>query len=428
MNLTTWCLGASFLAIGCVTPKETPAIGEAEQALTLPNNFLFGNSAGALASFSSEGGVDLDSEFFVDFGTNERTCGSCHFAEHAWGVSAARVRQLFNQTGGTHPIFRPVDGANSPLADVSTVAKRRAAYSMLRNRGVIRVGIGVASTAEFELTAVDDPYGFASAGELSLFRRPLPSTNLGFIPTVMWDGREATGVTIDDRLGVQANNATLGHAEADVPLAPGDRDAIVLFETALTSAQLRDRVAGRLDAAGARGGPELLAGMAFVNARFDLFDAWLDEGSGSPRDARRAAIARGQELFNNPNAGAGGGACRGCHSAANVGASVAPIFFDIGTSAGSRRTADLPLYTLRNKTTGETRTTTDPGRALITGLWSDVDRFRAPNLRGLAGRGPYFHAGSAETLADVVAFYEESLAFDFTPAEEADLVAFLSAL
>jgi cytochrome c peroxidase len=168
--------------------------------------------------------------------------------------------------------------------------------------------------------------------------------------------------------------------------------------------------------------------MTFVNARFDLFDAWLDEGSGSPRDARRAAIARGQELFNNPNAGAGGGSCRGCHSAANVGTSVAPIFFDIGTSAGSRRTPDLPLYTLRNKTTGETRTTTDPGRALITGRWSDVDRFRAPSFRGLAGRAPYFHAGSADTLAAVVAFSEESLAFDFTPAEEADLVAFLSAL
>ena len=28
--------------------------------------------------------------------------------------------------------------------------------------------------AEFELVAVDDPYGYASAGELSLFRRPLP--------------------------------------------------------------------------------------------------------------------------------------------------------------------------------------------------------------------------------------------------------------
>ena len=78
MKLTTWCLGACFLAIGCVGTEEDPALGETELAVTIPNNFLFGNSAGALASFSAEGGVDLDSEFFAEFGTNERTCGSCH--------------------------------------------------------------------------------------------------------------------------------------------------------------------------------------------------------------------------------------------------------------------------------------------------------------------------------------------------------------
>ena len=43
--------------------------------------------------------------------------------------------------------------------------------------------------ADYELTAVDDPYGFASASQLSLFRRPLPATNLRFISIVMWDGR-----------------------------------------------------------------------------------------------------------------------------------------------------------------------------------------------------------------------------------------------
>ena len=45
-------------------------------------------------------------------------------------------------------------------------------------------------TPQFELAQVDDPYGYASATELSLFRRPLASTNLRFLSTVMWDGRE----------------------------------------------------------------------------------------------------------------------------------------------------------------------------------------------------------------------------------------------
>ncbi len=56
---------------------------------------------------------------------------------------------------------------------------------MLLNRGVIRVGRPIPSGAEFELQRVVDPYQFASAAELSLFRRPLPSMNLKFVTQVM---------------------------------------------------------------------------------------------------------------------------------------------------------------------------------------------------------------------------------------------------
>src|SRR5947208_2927198 len=86
--------------------------------------------------------------------------------------------------------FRPNDGSISPVADVSTVETRRSAYDLLLRKGLIRVGIGIPDGAEFELAAVDDPYGYASAGELSLFRRPLPAANLRFLSGVMWDGRE----------------------------------------------------------------------------------------------------------------------------------------------------------------------------------------------------------------------------------------------
>ena len=50
------------------------------------------------------------------------------------------------------------------------------------------------------------------------------------------------------------------------------------------------------------------------------------------------------------------------------------------------------------------------------------------SLRGLAARAPYFHGGIAADLAAVVHHYETELGFDFTPSEEADLVAFLKAL
>jgi cytochrome c peroxidase len=49
-------------------------------------------------------------------------------------------------------------------------------------------------------------------------------------------------------------------------------------------------------------------------------------------------------------------------------------------------------------------------------------------LRGLAARPPYFHDGSAATLADVVRFYDTRFQARFTEQEKADLVAFLRAL
>jgi cytochrome c peroxidase len=90
---------------------------------------------------------------------------------------------------------------------------------------------------------------------------------------------------------------------------------------------------------------------------------------------------------------------------------------------------NLPTgYTLRHKTTGETKIVTDPGRALITGKWKDIGRFKGPILRGLAGRAPYFHNGSAATLADVVNFYDQRFALGLSEQQKSDLVAFLRAL
>jgi cytochrome c peroxidase len=427
---------AWLLAAGCWGEGDDPVLDQAESYGSLRNTRPFRNPSGKAATFSTTGKIPLDGEFFQEFGTNERTCGSCHLPSDGWTISAATVQDLFLRTEGLHPIFRPVDGSNSPAADVSTVEARRAAYSMLLSRGLIRIGIGISADAEFELIEIDDPYGFASASELSLFRRPLPASNLGNIPFVMWDGRE-TGPTLDAALATQANAATLGHAEATERLTDDVKEEIVAFESALSHAQLVDNAAGRLDRAGARGGPVFLAFQDPFVGRMDLFDAWAgadEPGSGSGVESlsvrrARAAIARGQALFNERGNRPFGATCSGCHAPLGDGPENGfNRFHDLRLSSPERRTPDLPLYTLRNKATGEIRSTTDPGRALITGLWVDIDHFKVPGLRGLAARAPYWHNGSSATLVDVVTFYEEFAGFDFTEQEEADLVAFLSAL
>ena len=122
------------------------------------------------------------------------------------------------------------------------------------------------------------------------------------------------------------------------------------------------------------------------------------------------------------------GTCTTCHDTPQAGSHSIPMPLDIGLADASRRTPDLPLYTLRNTATGELIQTTDPGRALITGKWQDIGKCKGPVLRALATRAPYFHNGSAATLADVVEFYDQRFDIGFTDQQKADLVAFLSSL
>jgi hypothetical protein len=294
-----------------------------------------------------------------------------------------------------------------------------------------------------------------------MYRRPLPSTNLRFLSAIMWDGRESpAGLSMRDGLLTQSMDATLGHAEAAIAPTLAQREQIVEFELGLHTTQTNDNAAGGLGTQGASGGPQALSRVPFfigindplgqnpTGARFDpnaftLFNAWrsVSHADASVK-AARIAIARGKELFNTQpidiagvsglndelNAASIPGTCTTCHDTPNVGNHSVKAPLNIGLTDPERRTADMPLYTLRNVATGETKQTTDPGRAMITGKWKDIGRFKGPILRGLAGRAPYFHNGFAATLEEVVDFYDSRFGMRLTAQQKADLAAFLRAL
>jgi hypothetical protein len=443
------------------------------------------NASGIALTLSAGGRIDRRNPFFASLGANGRSCETCHQAADGWSVTPRSVRERFEATGGRDPIFRPVDGADSPKADVSTRAAREKAYSMLLKYGVIRVGLPIPSGAEFELAKVDDPYGYASASELSLFRRPLAATNLRFLSTVMWDGRETfkdaggkdciAGTTTCfatqhfDLLD-QANSATTGHAQAPAPLTKAQQEAIVAFEMTLTTAQVRDDDAGELTTYGANGGPRYLQGQAsyfgindtlagdyrthanFTPNVMSLYTGWQSYIPDARRDDRegrsreiavaRRAVARGEALFNGKPIAITGvkglndalgapviaGTCTTCHNAPNAGNHSVPLPLDLGLADASRRSPDQPLYTLRKLATGETIQTTDPGRALVTGKWADIGKFKGPTLRALAARAPYFHNAFAKDLPAVVDFYNTRFGIGMTRQEQDDLVAFLKTL
>jgi cytochrome c peroxidase len=388
---------------------------------SFPNNLPQIDPNGLSATFSTQGFVDLTNPYFQPQGTNGRSCATCHTAQNAWSITPSTIRALFDQTGGTHPIFNPLD-ADNPDHDLSTTDARRANYSMMLTRGVFRRGGAPRAVREWDVVAVDDPHGFANANRIVQWRRVMPTINFHLgSATVAWDSGNTQGTDQIAGLVNQASRNVTG-AQQGQP-APADViNNIVGFETSLSTAQLLTIGAGRLDVAGARGGPEELSNMTKTAGRFDLFDAWIDS-----HDPNRAQIARGQELFNNPNPG-NGRSCNGCHSSANNGTNFNNLLFDIHTVAAEARTPDLPLYTVRNRTTGEDRQLTDTGMGNVTGLWSDLGKFKVPTLRALSARAPYFHNGIATTLEDVVRHYERHLGFVFTDQQRQDLIAFLGSL
>jgi cytochrome c peroxidase len=452
-------------------------------AQSLPNLYLFPDENGFVATYNIPNTpIDLTGPFFQSLGTNGRSCASCHLPDQGWSIAAGKVKARFEVTQGMDPIFRSNDGSNCDHGiDTSTVGGRRKAYSLLTDKGLIRIAIGVPLTAEFRVIGVANPYGCNDASTLSMYRRPLPAANLRFLSTIMWDGRESSAqtgtqkITFDTNpgdlladLAHQSLDATNGHAQASKPLTPQQQMAIVDFEMNLTVAQAIDYRAGALNADGANGGPLFLGthtvpaffvgindplggnpqGIPFTPVIFKLFDDWTnarrygDDGDG--RDSRRASIARGQALFNSKpivirdvaglnddlNLASIPGTCGTCHDSFNVGnhSVSAPLNIGVSDVNSPLDVRYLPVFTLENVTTHEIKMTTDPGRALITGLWKDVGRLKGPILRGLSSRAPYFHNGSADSLGDVLEFYDKRFSIGFTPQEKKDLIAFLSVL
>lgn len=439
---------------------------------TLPNPLFNPDSSGVVSTYRPAGPADLANPFFQVLGTNGRSCVTCHAPSDGWTVTPSHLQARFLFSQGMDPIFRPVDGAVCPSADVSTLAARQQAYRMLLSKGVIRVSIGVPQGADFSVTGIEDPYNCPenTAAGLALFRRPLPGASLPFLTTVMWDGRESLpGKSLRDDLKDQALGATLGHAQASQPPTDAQLNAIVDLEIGNFTAQAFDRYAGNLSAKGATGGPLALSqqpfyvgindplggnptGAAFNPAVFTLFSPWKQAQTQDGEDenhlaAARLSIARGEDLFNTHTftiSGVAGlndkpgvpasftGTCTTCHDAPNVGNHSVPLPINIGVAdypaLPALDTAGLPVYTIQCDNGQPPVRTTDPGRALISGKCADVGKFKGPILRGLAARAPYFHNGSARTLDDVVNFYEQRFGLNLTDEEKRDLVAFLKSL
>jgi len=371
-NAPGWFLPAYLHALRSpfpvlINPHTTPA--------TIPQFELFPDRAGLLGNYQPGGPtLTANNAFFQSLGTNGRSCLTCHQPSQAMSVSAAYVREVFAATGGHDPLFAPVDGANCPnqvpQADTSgalrggragsaTLTDLRAAHSQLLNKGLFRIFLPVPKqtngpnphATEYTIEVVSDPNACntdpaynqevdpatgAVTQIISVYRRPLMTSNLKFKTTIladfpgsgdppfnlsngsplpidpftgqyeglniMWDGREPT-------LESQASDAVLIHSQATTPPTVAQVAQMVAFEDGIFSAQ--ERLGPVTLSHGATGGPIDLSalspsdGSALTASVFQEFDAWNNISPTTPTTQLQASIARGQQIFltfqfNNP--------------------------------------------------------------------------------------------------------------------------------
>ena len=345
-------------------------------------------------------------------GGNGRSCADCHMATSSFQLSPADAEARFQRLQGLRsrnaraddPLFRPIDAD-----DFRTNGSAASDYSNLRENGLIRVVIPLPPNIKL----IDPATGAPSAETVADVWRMVPSVNnvriTGPDGGVAWprDPNRTGGYQLDGRfktLQDQALGALVNHAEIQLP--PGDPldylvtvlDDLNSFERVLFT---NDRVRELAAAAG--------AGVTLPDP-----DPPLD-----------ALEQQGKTVFVR--------ACAQCHGGPGQSTPQAPVVRYHDISSQCPRPVDTvtparytfqpcPARLARNARTYEItlptgakirRTSSDPGRALLTGFvggqpaaddWNKMD---INGLHGISNTAPYFHNNSAATLEDVVDHYIE---------------------
>src|SRR5262245_58750586 len=123
----------AFLDVDRGTQRTPPLI---------PRLAIDPDPTGLIATYQPGGATPTsESPFFQNLGTNDPTCFTCQQPQSGWTVSAQGVQARFAASFGSDPIFRLVDGATCPTDDVSSLDAKRRAYTLLLERGLIRIGL-----------------------------------------------------------------------------------------------------------------------------------------------------------------------------------------------------------------------------------------------------------------------------------------------
>jgi cytochrome c peroxidase len=337
---------------------------------------------------------------------NGRACADCHMANDDFQLSPANVEHRYQVLQmlrrrikrADDPLFRPIDAD-----DFRTHGAAAHDFSNLRENALIRVTLPLPAN----IRLIDPATNAPSAETFADVWRAVPSVEnvrlTGPDGLNEWPrGPNASGgYQLDGRKGTlqeQAQGAFSAHAQTVGEPSQRLLDDLAAFQNRIFSSP---RVRAFADATAAGGGaPDL--------------DPALD-----PLEQQ------GKVVFTR--------GCAQCHGGAGQSTPQAPAVRYHDISSQCPRPVDTavparfnfkpcPQRLARNARTYEItlptgatvlRTSSDPGRALLTGFVGgppaadDWNKFDVPTLRGIRNTAPYFHNNSAASLEEMVDHYTE---------------------
>jgi cytochrome c peroxidase len=392
------------------------------QRIGAAGDVVSGRSAFGLVPGSNE--IDRTNALFAGFSTvagreitvNGKVCATCHMAQFQYGLPPGDLSALYPPDDPFYDV-RPESGAD-PLGPI-----------LLRQHGLVGARPGRFNP----FLAPDDPFR-----QVLLWRKSQHLLNVVFTHGLLTDGRQR-------ELVEQARGAVFTHTQNS-----DDRFDDISNAPNLSNQRLKDIAAWEetlIDP------PEL---KALLDPNDPNHQALVDDPFATV-SLTSAAQRRGKTVFER--------SCMGCHNMPNVFSNtqhqdnpplVTPPSYghvmDVGVgqsnklhlevgrydaATGTRHTIVLPLvrqdgevimYPVRD----------DIGAAAATGRYEDLYRFKVPQLRRISQMAPYFHDNSAETLEEVVDYFNSAdynrsadgrkFPIHLNHKERSDLLEFLRAL
>jgi len=402
---STTIAGLALIATIAVAAHDNTLPEVSEQHATSPLRQPLDRCSGEPCDAVVRGLLTFADRHLAGLGGNGRSCADCHMPSDHFQLSPADVElryQLLQLARGFNPraddpLFRPIDAD-----DFRVNGDHASDFSNLRSNGLVRIVFPLPPN----IRLIDPRTGLPSDEASVDVWRSVPSVQnvalSGPGTTNPWP-REPNafgGYQLDARVGTlqeQALGAFINHAQIETPPSERVLDDLSSFQRNLFTS------------------PETRA----------LADA-IRVGSAplpDPDPPLTSEEMRGKAVFER--------ACTQCHGGPDQTTAQPPVphFQDVRTQCPrpvdtispprfvfpacpdrlARNTRTYEITLSGNVTTR--RTSSDPGRALLTGFvggpapsddWNKLD---VPQLRGISRTAPYFHNNSADTLEDVIDHY-----------------------